>query len=100
MLFRGVAIALKVCETPLDADFIDCLLDRVADQVHVDGRGALLANTVDSSDGLKFDRRVDERLAKEDVLSIDEVETRRVGFGVEEEALDAGICAEAINGVW
>ena len=48
----------------------------------------MLPNAVDSGDCLQFDCGVDQRLAEESVGGIDEIQPRRLGFGVEEEAFD------------
>lgn len=58
----------------------------------------LLANPVDSRDGLELDGRVDQGLAEEDVACVDEVEAAGVCSGVQEEDLDGGVFFEAEDG--
>lgn len=55
----------------------------------------LLANPVDSRDGLELDGRVDQGLAEEDVARVDEVEAAGVCSGVQEEDLDGGVFFKA-----
>ena len=48
----------------------------------------MLPNTVDTRNGLQFNRGVDQWLAQEYVSGVDKVESRRLCFSVQEEALD------------
>ena len=85
----GAGLA-DVGQAPGDGDVVDGLLDRFVDEVHPHGRLVVLADSVHPGDGLELDGGVDEGFAEEDVRGVDEIEARRVGFGVEEETFDLG----------
>jgi hypothetical protein len=54
-----------------------------------------LADAVHAGDGLQLQGRVDEGLAEEDVVGVDEVEAARVGARVQKEDLDSWVRLEA-----
>jgi hypothetical protein len=86
-----------VGEAARDGYFVNGFFHRVADKIHVHRCGSVLADSMDARDGLQLDGGVDQRLAQEDVRGIHEIETRRVGLGVEEEALDGWVVAELLD---
>lgn len=54
------------------------LFHRTRDEVQPHCSLVLLANTIDSSNGLEFESGVEKRLAEENMVRIDEVEAARV----------------------
>lgn len=82
-----------------DRDVVDRLLDRVGNQVHPDGRGAVLADTVNTRNRLQLDGGVDERFAEEDVVGNHEVQACGVCFRVQQEAPCGGVRLELLDPV-
>lgn len=58
-----------------------------------------LSDAVDPRNGLQFERRVEERLAEEDVTRVDEVEAARVRLCVKDEDLQARVLFKVLDPV-
>ena len=88
---------LHVCKTACHRDLVDGFFNSVVDQVHPDSRWSRLADSVDSSDCLKLDCRLNQRLADENVCCIDQSQARRVRPGIEKETVNTGIVPKLLN---
>ena len=60
---------------PFDGQLIDRFLHRAVNQVQPDIGLLLLANAINSGNGLKLESGIEQWFAQKDVVSIDEIQT-------------------------
>lgn len=86
-------------QPPAHREVVDRLLHRPVDEVQPYRRLVPLSDAVDPRNGLQFERRVEERLAEEDVTRVDEVEAARVRLCVKDEDLQARVLFKVLDPV-